>query len=1835
MPIDPDISRAPFALDANALHDHSEAAVITRLDGGYVAAWVDGSDDVDGEGGSDIFVALSGAGAAPGAAFLANTGFADGDQHSVALAAAADGGFYLGYVDEGASGADSHLILQRHGADGALIASTTLRSSSLDVSFSDLSLAHDPHDGGLIAAWRRVEDGLASIRFVAMEEDFTLQPGFTAEGKTGGSGTTALEEPMALREADGVFRFAYLQPFFGDDGAFVSRTDAEGDNVVRAYTSTHLDGLGAETPRIALLADGGIAASWITVEHGEGRLGSLIYLADGRTWSFETALEGHDLRAADGVGLADGGAYFVVWDATDGVMRGLRRDGLYHTSGSELVELFSVSGTVDEIDLAVNADGLIEVVWSGSDGAFAATLDPRLGGEDWVWASSVHYDGATPPVQVYEGNGTFTIRNDVADADHLSLFLLTTQMAGFDTLAFAPWPHSPADFTTYGDAQVSLELHYLHFDQTGVSPDAGLAGAFAGPLTLDLSALGEGVDLSLQIFGEEGFGGIVHSHDQLDLTGLSVINPHGGDVEAYVAVHEGATVRGADILTTFNVLGRDADIVGGADFDIFVLADTDEVVTGPEIYFGALSLDGGAGTMDTLLIERNGVSGHFNLRDASFANIEALFLEARGEMRVQLDVDALDGIQEIGWNDSSYSGAQGIIELHASGDADMAALNAFIYGDPVFELHGSRLAQTLRVDAGFAPVFAGDGDDVVEIAPEPAAAAVGFVQAILAPTTQFVDGGTGYDAVTLERGIADFSVARGATGFTVYAHDLALELENVETVRFSDGELFLEPEGLLQLSPLSPQRYDPAQDKGFSVVYEGTNAIKLGGNDWAAVEVNKTITPDTVVAFTADFFNFPEISGFGFDNDEALSLDTFFTLYGTDAPIGLTDFAGAAGGRGPVTYEIPVGAFFTGAFRYMTFANDHDAFRGVPIDPLTSSEFADIRFFEREALMLDGQATRLSSWGSDSFASAQVGAGGEGITFGARSISAADLSGTMTRGDWMRFTVAGEVREWESALDAGFRTRIMFDDDLNDASVLAAFDLAPQTAAEGEREYMVHVGAAFTGAFEQLVFANPHGAAADVTITDLSFVGPAEEGIVLNGRAAAVTDYSDHSGGAVMTAAGDGLRLFDDGWLDIGPSRRVEAGTWLAFDLEADSGVYDIGLRTGGSRTIDLYGSRLDVVTPDLDQYWGYRFHYSDGQARMFVNIGAGYSGSFSRLYVDVAASGGAAVEISNIVFHDNMLMVDGRPAELVSYVPGQDHYAARVLDDGTGFTLLGNAWKAMEINAVIEADTWLVFDLEASDFGEVTAIGFDDDLNLGFDVAFQLGGIHSYGIQNYRTHEAGEGKVRVEIHLGAFFQGEYRYLTALADDDADVSANVTFSNIDLIERTTLEISGVARDVVSYGGTQDHGVAEVDESRARVMLGSNAWKAAVVDAEISWETWLIFDFYSDLPVEVAGIGFDDDLSPSQAGFFQIAGSETYGNQDFHSYETGDGWVHYAIHVGRMMEAGTYKYLTLLADDDASPVGRAYFDNIEITDVALPVAAVNGAPAPILSYGLGQDHGQATPAADLSSVTLSQNAWKAIERPTEIDAGTWLSVTFEALAEAEVFAIGFDTDLGPSSGSVWQLSGIHAFGRQEHNDIAVGEGPVHKMIHVGGALAGSFQHIALIADDDDEAAGIGRFSEIEILQEATGVYAGYGGPATGLVQELDGASGVRLSQNANRLYAASVEVDANTVLHFEFKSHEEGEIHGIGLETDDSISGGLFWQLMGTQTAGRQGHNGLYSAGDGWVAYEIAVGAEIAAGTYDSLSLLMDSDGAGTPGDSWFRNVRFENAGAADEDVLIF
>ncbi|RMG71443.1 MAG: T9SS C-terminal target domain-containing protein [Bacteroidetes bacterium] len=137
--------------------------------------------------------------------------------------------------------------------------------------------------------------------------------------------------------------------------------------------------------------------------------------------------------------------------------------------------------------------------------------------------------------------------------------------------------------------------------------------------------------------------------------------------------------------------------------------------------------------------------------------------------------------------------------------------------------------------------------------------------------------------------------------------------------------------------------------------------------------------------------------------------------------------------------------------------------------------------------------------------------------------------------------------------------------------------------------------------------------------------------------------------------------------------------------------------------------------------------------------------------------------------------------------------------------------------------------------------------------------------------------------------------------------------------------------------------------------------------------------------------------------------------------------------------------------------------------------------------------------------------------------------------------------------------------------------------------------------------------------AYSILAHGGQDVSGTYQVQDAGATLFLSNNTWKYLPFNYTVTASTVLEFEFRSTTEGEIHGVGFDTDNTISRNRTFQVHGTQNWGISTYNN-YAGGGAWTTYTIPVGSAF-TGTFSRLVFVNDHDASPSNATSYFRNVK--------------
>ncbi len=142
-----------------------------------------------------------------------------------------------------------------------------------------------------------------------------------------------------------------------------------------------------------------------------------------------------------------------------------------------------------------------------------------------------------------------------------------------------------------------------------------------------------------------------------------------------------------------------------------------------------------------------------------------------------------------------------------------------------------------------------------------------------------------------------------------------------------------------------------------------------------------------------------------------------------------------------------------------------------------------------------------------------------------------------------------------------------------------------------------------------------------------------------------------------------------------------------------------------------------------------------------------------------------------------------------------------------------------------------------------------------------------------------------------------------------------------------------------------------------------------------------------------------------------------------------------------------------------------------------------------------------------------------------------------------------------------------------------------------------------------------------------------GQDAGSASVQDAGATLFIQNNAWKSISYAYTVTSNTVIEFDFQSTIQGEIHGIGFDTDNGISSSRTFKVHGTQNWGITNYDNY--SGSGWTTYQIPVGS-FYTGSFDRMIFVADHDGGARNGNAYFRNVKvYEGACASSAFPVLY
>ena len=313
----------------------------------------------------------------------------------------------------------------------------------------------------------------------------------------------------------------------------------------------------------------------------------------------------------------------------------------------------------------------------------------------------------------------------------------------------------------------------------------------------------------------------------------------------------------------------------------------------------------------------------------------------------------------------------------------------------------------------------------------------------------------------------------------------------------------------------------------------------------------------------------------------------------------------------------------------------------------------------------------------------------------------------------------------------------------------------------------------------------------------------------------------------------------------------------------------------------------------------------------------------------------------------------------------------------------------------------------------------------------------------------------------------------------------------------------------------------------------------------------------------------------------------------------------------------------------------------------------------MSYGTSHQDVSAklTLANGGKTVSLKGNSWKTIAFPYKVTKNTVMEFSFSSSHKGEIHGIGFDIDKMLSEDRLFQLYGYQRWGIQKYHNYSGGN--KFYRIPIGQYYQGDMKYLFIAMDHDVKSPqGESVFSNIRVYESGSPAddqdkpadkpndkpdnsepvdntpptnkqlifklnnFESFGGKSQDVSGKLALSAGgktISMTGNSWKAMPFPYTITSKTMMEFSFSSSHQGEVHGIGFDTDKNLSENRIFQLYGSQRWGIQDFSN-YTAGNGQKAYQIPVGKYF-RGKMKYLVMVMDHDVKNPKGQSSFSNLR--------------
>jgi hypothetical protein len=581
----------------------------------------------------------------------------------------------------------------------------------------------------------------------------------------------------------------------------------------------------------------------------------------------------------------------------------------------------------------------------------------------------------------------------------------------------------------------------------------------------------------------------------------------------------------------------------------------------------------------------------------------------------------------------------------------------------------------------------------------------------------------------------------------------------------------------------------------------------------------------------------------------------------------------------------------------------------------------------------------------------------------------------------------------------------------------------------------------------------------------------------------------------------------------------------------------------------------------------------------------------------------------------------------------GQDRGGvATVMDSGAGLQVSGNTWKSVPFDAEIHEGSVITFEFRSTIQGEIQGIGFDTDGGIDPSTTFKLRGTQDWGIRDYASDTVGSASEEwqtITIPVGEHFTGDFDRLVFVNDHDAgDRDSECMFRNIRISDG-----DGTAPGL-TYSWTQTSGPSVTLENEQGLHPTFTA-PEGLVNTDLTFELSVSDGTNTTTDTVTVTVNADNDAPSVDAGnpqtvnendtvqlsasasdpegqglsysWTQTSGTSvtiTDADSATPSFTAPEGLSNSDLSFEVTVSDGTNTTtdtvtVTVNADNDAPSVDAGNPQTVNENDTVLLSASASDPEGQDLSYSWTQTSGTSVTITDADSATPSFTAPEGLSN-SDLSFEVTVSDGTHTTTDTVTITVNADND-APSVDA--------------GNPQTVEEGEI----------------VQLIGTATDPESSLS--SSIQFSEDSIESYGGSGQDRGGVATVMDSGAGLQLSGNTWKSVPFDAEIHEGSVITFEFRSTIQGEIQGIGFDTDGDIDPSTTFKLRGTQDWGIRDYasDAVGSASEEWQTITIPVGEHF-TGNFDRLVFLSDHDAGDSDGECMFRNVRLSDAGGATPDL---